>query len=60
MDLGSLSETFAEPNIMLMCVNTKEQAAYIFTKALEACKWQPALDMLQVVPGHLLKPIKMG
>ena len=60
VNLGSLSETFAEPNIMLMYVNTKEQAADIFTKGLEACKWQPALDMLQIVPGHLLKPIKMG
>ncbi len=49
VNLGSLSEQFECPNIHLNPVNTKEQAADIFTKNLQPAMWPAALEMLRMV-----------
>ena len=49
VDLGCLSEVFANENMILQYVNTDEQAADIFTKALPPQKWQAAMQMLNIV-----------
>ena len=48
IDLSSLSEQFRQANIKLDYIDTKEQAADIFTKSLEPAKWGAALDMLSI------------
>ena len=48
VNLASLTEQFERPNITLQYVDTTEQAADIFTKALEPQKWGPALEMLGI------------
>ena len=46
VNLSSLSEVFERPGSEIEYVDTKEQAADIFTKALEPQKWANALDLL--------------
>jgi len=41
-----LSEVFADDSVTIEYVDTKEQAADIFTKALQPQKWGAALDLL--------------
>ena len=48
VNIASLKEQFDMPNINLDYVNTAEQAADIFTKALEPQKWGAALTMLHM------------
>ena len=58
VNLGSLSEVMAEPNIDLRYVDTNEQAADIFTKALPPHKWEAALALLGIrteLPNQLEK-----
>ena len=58
VNLGSLSEVMAEPNIDLRYVDTNEQAADIFTKALPPHKWAAALALLGIrreLPNQLEK-----
>ena len=49
VNLASLKEQFDQENILLEYVGTLEQAADIFTKALEPAKSEAALRMLGVV-----------
>ena len=58
MNLSSLSEVMSEPNIDLRYVDTSEQAADIFTKALPPHKWTAALALLGIrteLPSQLEK-----
>lgn len=58
VNLGSLSEVMAEPNIDLRYLDTNEQAADIFTKALPLHKWEAALALLGIrteLPNQLEK-----
>ena len=59
VNLGSLSEVIAENNVDLEYVDTNEQAADIFTKALPPHKWAAALALLGIrtdLPNQLEKP----
>ena len=58
VNLGSLSEVLSEDNIDLDYVDTNEQAADIFTKALPPHKWAAALALLGIrteLPDQLEK-----
>ena len=58
VNLSSLSEVMSEPNIDLRYVDTSEQAADIFTKALPPHKWTAALALLGIrteLPSQLEK-----
>ena len=46
VNLSCLSEAFAEGGISIEYVDTKEQAADIFTKSLQPQKWGAALNLL--------------
>ena len=46
VNVGGLSELLEDPSIELSYIDTKEQAADIFTKALSPQLWGPALQML--------------
>ena len=48
VNLSSLSEVIAEGNIELDYIDTNEQAADIFTKALPPHKWPAALALLGI------------
>ena len=48
VNLASVKEVFEDPNMILSYVGTLEQAADIFTKALEPQKWGAALDMIHM------------
>ena len=58
VDLGSLGEQF-EPgkNIYLEYVNTKEQAADVFTKNLQPASWPAAVKMLAVCADDKVKEL---
>ena len=53
VNVGGLSELLEDPSIELSYIDTKEQAADIFTKALSPQLWGPALEMLGLHDGHL-------
>ena len=46
VNLASLTEQLSNPNILLAYINTLEQVADIFTKAVEPMKWNRAVQML--------------
>ena len=46
VNLSCLSEIFSEDSVSIQYVDTKYQAADIFTKALPPQKWGAALDLL--------------
>ena len=54
VDLGSLAEVMNEDSFNIQYVNTTEQAADIFTKALQPQKWGAALQMLNIVDFNTL------
>ena len=49
VNLAGLSEELNKESVNLQYVNTTEQAADIFTKALEPHKWDAALRMISIV-----------
>ena len=56
VNLSCLSEVFAEGGVTIEYVDTKDQAADIFTKALPPQKWGAALNLLGMrteLPGDL-------
>ena len=48
VNLGSLREECARPSTQLCYIDTKKQAADIFTKALAPALWSNALSMLGI------------
>ena len=59
VNLSSLSEIYTEDNASIEYVDTNEQAADIFTKALPPQKWANALELLGMrtdLFGELAKP----
>ena len=59
VNLSSLSEIYTEDNASIEYVDTNEQAADIFTKALPPQKWANALELLGMrtdLIGELAKP----
>ena len=46
VDLSCLSEVFADGRTSIEFVDTKDQAAEVFTKALQPQKWGAPLDLL--------------
>ena len=48
VNLSSLAEQFECDDVSISYVDTAEQAADIFTKALEPQKWGNALDLLGI------------
>ncbi len=48
VNLGAIHEEISKPDIDLEYVPTLEQAADIFTKAIDPQKWKHALDLLQM------------
>ena len=46
VNLSCLSEVFSDDDVSIEYVDTKEQAADIFTKALQPQKWGAALNLL--------------
>ena len=46
VDLSSIKEVIERDTVSIEYVDTKEQAADIFTKALPPHKWDTALDLL--------------
>lgn len=48
VNLGSLAEFFEDKHNKLVYTETSRQCADIFTKALEASKWQNAIDLLEL------------
>jgi hypothetical protein len=51
VDISSLAEVFEDEHSTIRYVDTSEQAADIFTKALGPQKWGPALKMLAITDG---------
>ena len=46
VNMTSIKDEIDKPGCELLIIGTKEQAADIFTKAVEPQTWEPALDML--------------
>ena len=55
VDLGSLHEVFQNNALSLTYISTEEQAADIFTKALQPQKWGAALRMLNIVDHDIIQ-----
>ena len=56
VNLSSIKDEVVKPEVHLEYIDTSEQAADIFTKALEPHKWDAALEMLGIVKGTSVKP----
>ena len=50
LNLSSLYEVFEDPHVKLQYIKTDLQRADPFTKALEPCKWNAALELLHIKP----------
>ena len=50
VNLSSIKEAIHSDNIELQYIETEQQAADVFTKALCPMKWPAALDMLGIHP----------
>ena len=48
VNLSSIKEAIDSDNIELQCIETEQQAADVFTKALCPMKWPAAMDMLGI------------
>jgi hypothetical protein len=48
VNIASIKDEIDKPEFELLKIDTKLQAADIFTKAVEPQKWEPALDMLGI------------
>jgi hypothetical protein len=48
VNIASIKDEIDKPECELLKIDTKQQAADIFTKAVEPQKWEPALDMLGI------------
>jgi hypothetical protein len=50
LNLSSLYEVFEDPHVKLQYIKTDLQRADPFTKALEPCKWNAALELMHIKP----------
>ena len=48
IELGSAYEVFEDPSCKLLYIATDKQRADVFTKPLPVCKWDHALDLLNM------------
>ena len=55
VNLSSIKEAIDEDNIELQYIETEQQSADVFTKALCPMKWPAALDMLGIHPKKDIK-----
>lgn len=55
VNLTSIKDELDKPTVELLKIDTKRQAADIFTKGLEPQKWDPALEMLGMSKVPLLR-----
>ena len=56
VNLSSIKDEVKKPEVHLGYIDTSEQAADIFTKALEPHKWEAALNMLGIAKGSSIQP----
>ena len=50
LNLSALYELFNDPQVTLQYIKSALQRADPFTKALEPCKWNAALELLNIKP----------
>jgi hypothetical protein len=50
LNLPALYELFSDPQVTLQYIKSALQIADPFTKALEPCKWNAALELLNIQP----------